>query len=85
MGELEDAYGNRYLLVLNREFEQPLEARIPLKGNWHIYEVSREDGQQYLKETADAVSVKLAPGDAVLLRLQPGDGEPFTAEYRLDG
>ena len=85
VGEFTDGYGNTYLLVLNREFEKPLEAKIPLKGSWHIFEVSKEDGQQYPVDTADALRVKLAPGDAVLLRLQPGAGEPFTAEYRLNG
>ena len=84
VGEFADAYGNRYLLVLNREFELPLEAKIPLKGSYHIYEVSKEDGIQCLTETAEAVSVKLAAGDAVLLRVQPACEAPFTAEYRLD-
>lgn len=84
VGELQDAYGNTYLLVLNREFEKPLEAKIPLKGAYHIYEVSREDGKQYLLDAADALKVSLAPGDAILLRVQPGEEAPFTAEYCLE-
>ena len=81
VGEFGDGHGNTYLLVLNREFEKPLEAKIPLKGSRHIYEVSKEDGQQYLTDTADVLSVKLAPGDGVLLRLQPAEEEPFTVSY----
>lgn len=83
VGEMQDAYGNTYLLVLNREFEKPLEASIPLKGMYHIYEVSKEDGKQYLRDTADVLQVSLAPGDAVLLRVQPAEEVPFTAEYRI--
>ena len=84
VGEFSDGNGNVYLLVLNREFEKGLEAGIPLKGQYHIYEVSKADGKQRLTDTADALSISLAPGDAALFRVQEGGEEPFTVEYRLE-
>ena len=83
VGEFTDDYGNRYILVLNREFEKPLNADIPLQGKYNIYEVSREDGlQRLIAENTDTLSVSLANGDAVLLRLQPAGEELFTIEYK---
>ena len=83
VGQMQDTYGNIYLLVLNREFEMPLQAEILLKMACHIYEVSKTDGKQSFLDTADKLSIRLAPGDAVLLRVQNAAEEPFTAEYKL--
>ena len=84
VGAFSDDYGNRYIFVLNREFEKELHAQIPLKGDFNIYEVSRDDGKQHLiSENARAVNVDLACGDAVLLRVQPGTEEKCTVAYRL--
>ena len=85
VGEFTDEYGNLYLLVLNREFEKPLEGRIPLNGHYRIYEVSREDGKQrIICENTDAIPVALPQGDAILLRLQKAEEEAFTLEYSLN-
>ena len=84
VSEFTDEFGNEYLMVLNRDFYRPLETVLPLKSNFHIFEVSREDGKQYLRhENAHALPVALSGGDAVLVRLQPVGKEPFTVEYRL--
>ena len=83
VGQMQDADGNIYLLVLNREFEKPLQASIPLKMPCHIYEVSKTDGRQSLLDTSDKLNIQLDPGDAVLLRVQNAANEPFTAEYKL--
>lgn len=84
VGELYDEYGNEYLLVLNREFYKENDIEIPLKGNYNIYEVSREDGKQRLvEENTDAIKVKLNLGDAILLRVQPANEELCTVEYGL--
>ena len=84
VGEFSDDYGNRYILILNREFEKNLKAEIPLNGKYNIYGVSKIDGKQrFLREASDAVSVSLASGDAVLLRVQPSDEEKFTVTYTL--
>ena len=85
VSELVDDYGNEYVLVLNREFEKELQAQIPLKGAYNIYEVSREDGKQHLVcENVTSIPVSLACGDAVLLRLQKAGEELCTIEYKLE-
>jgi len=84
VGEFADDYGNRYILVLNREFEKTLKADIPLNGKYNIYEVSKIDGKQKLiREASNIADVDLAIGDAILLRLQPSGEEKFTVEYML--
>lgn len=84
VGEFFDDYGNEYIFILNRDFEKELDAEIPLKGEFNIYEVSREDGKQKLiSEATKSVSVKLSRGDAILLRIQPDNKELCTVEYSL--
>ncbi len=82
--EFEDAYGNKYMMVLNRDYIEAKDLTLALKGNYRIYEVTKKDGQQYLKEDAtNTLSVQLDAGDAALFRLQPAEEEVFTVEYRL--
>ena len=84
VGEFADAYGNRYMMILNRDYETELDARLSLKKTFRIYEVSRTDGTQSIShEAVNTLPVKLAPGDAVLLRVQDASEEPFTVSYRL--
>jgi hypothetical protein len=84
VGEFEDAYGNKYILVLNRDYEKPLQGEITLKGDMRIYEVSREDGTQRVKyETVSSLPVRLNEGDAVLYRVQRATDEPYTVSYEL--
>jgi len=83
-GEFEDAYGNRYVMILNRDYENELNAVLPLRDSFRIYGVSRADGSQaVIHEAVTALPVRLAPGDAVLLRVQNAAEEPFTVSYRL--
>ena len=83
-GEFEDAYGNRYLMVLNRDYINGKSLHLKLNGKYRIYEVSRDDGMQYVKDdAADVLSLYLEAGDAVLCRMQPAEEEAFTVEYRL--
>ncbi len=85
VGELCDAYGNDYVMVLNRDFTVKQNVSLPLRGNFRIYEVSRETGrQQVLCERTDRLDLTLAEGDAILLRVQKADEDPFTVEYRLE-
>lgn len=85
VGELADDYGNDYLFILNRDFYKELNAEIMLKGRYHVYEVSKEDGRQYLvSENTDRIAAVLQEGDACLLRLQPADEEPYTVSYVLN-
>lgn len=84
VGELEDAYGNRYVIILNRDYEKSLKATFQLKDEFRVYEVSREDGEQrVIHETVTSLPVELEPGDAVLLRVQKTSEEAFTLSYRL--
>ena len=84
VGELEDQYGNRYVIILNRDYEKELDTVLTLKGDYRIYEVSRVDGyQDMIFDSTRELPIKLAPGDAVLLRVQPSSEEAFTCEYKL--
>ncbi len=84
-GELEDCAGNRYLLVLNRDYETEQTVTLALQRPSRIYEVSKTTGRQsVLQEAADTLTLTLAEGDAVLLRVQDATEEPFTVEYRLE-
>ena len=84
VGELEDAYGNQYMIILNRDYEMPLRTILSLKDEFRIYEVSREDGsQRIIHDRVDSLAVDLNAGDAILLRVQKVDEEPYTIEYNL--
>ncbi len=84
VGELEDAYGNRYVMILNRDYEKEMDITLEMKGDFRIYEVSKVDGyQDIVHESVSKLPVKLAPGDAVLYRVQPASDEAFTCEYKL--
>jgi hypothetical protein len=85
ISEHEDAYGNQYLMVLNRDFKQDAHIELRLKRPSHIYEVSKEDGEQYLQyESAFSLPMHLDAGDLRLYRIQPATEEPYTIEYYLD-
>lgn len=84
VGELCDEYGNRYAVILNRDFEKTAEITLPLKDDFRIYEVSKKDGKQrVLFDSTEELSITLEPGDAVLYRFQEAEEEAFTCEYEL--
>ena len=84
VGEMQDAYGNKYMLIVNRQFFKGLDTTFKLKGNYNIYEVSAVDGKQNLiKENASEIDITLPEGEAILLRLQPAEEEICTIEYVL--
>ena len=85
VGEFEDAYGNQYLMVLNRDYDTDKAITLDLKDNSRIYEVSRIDGRQnVIWDETKQINVTLAAGDAILYRIQPAAEEAFTLEYRLE-
>lgn len=85
VSEHTDAYGNQYLMVLNRDYESEAHISLNLKARSHAFEVSKADGEQHLQyENATYLPITLAPGELVLYRLQPATEEPFTVEYYLD-
>ena len=84
VGEFKDAYGNKYIMVLNRDYEKALDCEIAMNGEYRIYEVSKVDGTQSIKADATStLALSLNPGDATLLRVQPATEEAFTCEYKL--
>ena len=85
VGEFEDAYGNQYLMVLNRDYETDAAITLDLKDNSRIYAVSRITGlQEVIWDETKQINVTLAKGDAILYRIQPAAEEAFTIEYRLE-
>ena len=85
VSEHTDAYGNRYLMVLNRDYEQTATMSLKLKSSSHVYEVSKQDGEQYLCEQGTtSLPVALEPGDLKLYRIQPAEEEPYTVEYYIE-
>ena len=84
VGEFKDAFGNKYIMVLNRDYEKPLCCEIPINGEYRIYEVSKVDGKQnVVADKTGALKIDLIPGDATLLRIQDASEEAFTCEYKL--
>ncbi len=84
VGELEDAYGNRYVVILNRDYETVLKASIEMQDDFRVYEVSKADGtQSVMHESVRTLPIQLEPGDAVLLRVQKACEPAFTVEYQL--
>lgn len=84
VGEFADAYGNKYIMVLNRDYEKALDTEIAMNSKYRVYEVSKVDGSQSVVDDAtDSLKLKLAPGDATLLRIQNAEEEAFTCEYKL--
>ena len=85
ISEHSDAYGNRYLMVLNRDYECAAHLALTLKSPSHVFEVSKSDGEQHFSyENTVNLPVTLAPGDLALYRIQPATEAPFTVEYYLD-
>ena len=84
VGEFEDAYGNKYAMILNRDYEKELSATLTLRSDYRIYEVSKKDGSQsVIADSARELKIDLGLGDAVLLRVQPAGEEAFVCEYKL--
>lgn len=84
VGEFEDTYGNKYVMILNRDYEKRLKANLKMKDVFRVYEVCREDGKQrVIHEGTSQLSIDLDAGDAILLRIQNTHEEAFTVEYKL--
>jgi len=85
VGEFEDAYGNVYLMVLNRDFAAAKTVELNFRKAVRLYNVSRTTGRQEPAEGEfDTMTIELAAGDAALFRVQPAEEEPYTIEYRLE-
>ena len=85
VSELKDAYGHRYLLVLNRDYRQERHFCLKLKEPARIYRTSEKDGlEQLVYENTRSLIGHLTPGSISLYRLQPVYEEPYLVEYYLD-
>ena len=79
-----DAYGNRYLMVLNRDCVNETAFVLKLKERSNVYVVSKRDGKQRLDdEHACAIVGYLEAGGLALYRIQSDSEEPYTVEYCL--
>ncbi len=85
ISEHTDAYGNDYLMVLNRDYDNTAHLRLNFKAASHVYEVSKETGEQSLQHhSVMRLPITLAPGDLALYRIAPATEEPCTIEYYLE-
>lgn len=84
VGELEDCEGNRYLIILNRDYQNANKFKLNLKQPYRVYEVSGVDGTQFVRhKKIQKLSVELSPGDAVFLRFQEPEKEAYLIDYLL--
>ncbi|MBQ9118389.1 MAG: hypothetical protein IJY11_04225 [Clostridia bacterium] len=84
IGELQDGEGNRYALLLNRDYLSAKSIRLPLKNAANVYEINNNDGKQVLiKKDCTEIQLELAPAQCVFLRLQPAAEKPYLIEYEL--
>jgi hypothetical protein len=85
ISEHKDAYGHKYLMVLNRDYDSPQLVRLQLRKKSHVYEVNKEDGEErIIFEGASIMNLDFEPGDLRLFRIQNAEEEPYTMEYYLD-
>lgn len=84
VGELEDAYGNRYLMIVNRDVAKDLNATLPMQKAFRVYEVSKKNGnQELIADSATELKVKLQPGEGMLIRIQNVEDEATLISYSL--
>ena len=86
ISELKDAYGNDYLMVLNRDYRKATRYILKMKDAMRVWRVSDVDGEQYLAFDDDSNSIvgTLEAGCIALYRLQPRSEKPYAIGYYLD-
>ncbi|MBE6555905.1 MAG: hypothetical protein E7663_06765 [Ruminococcaceae bacterium] len=85
VSEHTDTYGNRYLMVLNRDYERDSFVSLKLKNPSHVYRVSKADGEQSMVyQSAKGFIAELGPGDLALYRIQSAEEAPYLIEYYLE-
>ena len=84
VGEFEDAEGNVYLFIQNRDYYEKRPFTLQLNRDYRVYQVSCLDGFQHLsEEAASYLTLRLDPGDAQLIRLQAPAEEACLIDYVL--
>ena len=82
LGEFSDSYGNKYILVLNRDYKEEKEFKITFRNTSRIYEVSKRDGMQgVVSESTKEFVIKLLPGDAALYRIDDASTPEYSIKY----
>ena len=85
VSELTDAYGNDYLMVLNRDYLEKKDITLKFKEKMRVYEVSRDDGEQrVLFDSTDSLTASFIEGGMALYRVEPVSNEPSIVEYYLE-
>ena len=86
VSEMSDEYGNRYLMVANRDYRNVSSYFLKMKGEYRVYRVSDEDGVQRLvyDDPNNKIIGNLLPGHMALYRLQPKSEESCEIEYYLE-
>jgi len=85
VSELTDAYGNDYLMVLNRDYLEKKDITLEFKENVRVYEVSRNDGEQrVLCDNTNTLTANFIEGGMALYRIESADKEPSIVEYYLE-
>lgn len=82
VGELTDCDGNRYLIVLNRDYLNKRTFKLNFQKAFRVYEVSGENGMQSVKNrSTKSLRLELAAGNAIFLRVQDIEDEAYLIEY----
>ena len=85
VSELTDAYGNDYLMVVNRDYLEKKDITLNFKENMRVYEISREDGEQrVLVDSTNSLTQSFIEGGMALYRIEPSTNEPSIIEYYLE-
>jgi hypothetical protein len=86
VSELQDAYGNDYLMVLNRDYRVARRYVLSLKEEQRVWLVDTADGRERIAfdDTTRSIVGTLAPGSLALYRLQPKTAAAVPVEYYLD-
>ena len=85
ISELTDAYGNDYLMVVNRDYLESKDITLEFKDGMRVYEVSREDGEQrVVADNTRSFTASFIEGGMALYRVEPAKNDPATIEYYLE-
>ena len=83
--ELSDCEGNKYVMILNRDYIRSRPAELKLKENYRLYDVCKATGKQcVIADSADFINITLEPTEAVLYRVQKADEAAYDIEYVLE-
>ena len=85
VSEHKDAYGNKYLMVLNRDFDLDASIYLTLKNRSNVYKVNKETGEEeMICQNTASLYIRLDPAELNLYRIQNAEEKTFTVEYRLE-